>query len=154
MFEPESPDRKSGMIGRTTPTGQDGPAGTFIINYEFEPQTSGFPKLYQKLSYKTSALNQTELRAQKLKKGTFRQYIKVSMNRNATAGIRTRVTSVAGTYHTTKLLSHNNIKLKWWAHPDSNRGPSPCKGNIIATRLWALIFKRKENSIKIFLFYN
>ena len=27
---------------------------------------------------------------------------------NATAGIRTRVTSVAGTYHTTKLLSHKN----------------------------------------------
>ena len=130
LFEPESPDRKSGMIGRTTPTGQNGPAGTFIITYEFEPQTSGFPKLYQRLSYKTSALTRLSYGPKKLKKGTFRQYIKVSMN--ATAGIRTRVTSVAGTYHTTKLLSHKNDIIDFIGCERSEREGLFCKAKNVA----------------------
>jgi hypothetical protein len=35
--------------------------------------------------------------------------------------------------------------LKLWACPDSNRGPPPCEGGIIATRLQAQK-QRKENN--------
>ncbi len=49
-FEPVSSDRKSEMIGRTTPPGHN------VDPWGFEPQTSGFPRLYRKWSYKTGAL--------------------------------------------------------------------------------------------------